>query len=310
MAANWEGTTFEKLWKKILLYAPDCPLPLAQEFVNTAYSRALAYSEWSALRKESEFVIADTYDTGTVTVTQGSTAVTGSGTTFTAAMVGRQFIVEGIAPFYTVATAPTSTSLTLDREFGGTTAAGASYDIVQVYQDVPSDFDAFLSIVDIENNWQVRRDVTQEMLDRWDARRSVTTTPRVLAPAAYDSSGAARYELWPRSLAAKTLPFRYRRKVSLMSASADSPIFPIRGDVLRNGALAELAKWPGTKLLANPYNGPGTHMMHEQAFIDGLNKIQREDEEIAQTAIQYVQDTSLPWAPIDARFIQQHDVFV
>ena len=64
--------------------------------------------------------------TGTVSVTNGSAAVTGSG--FSAIVTGDEFIVNGLA--YNVASVASDTALTLSRAFTGTTATGqtASYD--------------------------------------------------------------------------------------------------------------------------------------------------------------------------------------
>ena len=64
--------------------------------------------------------------TGTVSVTNGSTAVTGSG--FTAIAAGDELIVNGLA--YNVASVASDSALTLSRAFTGTTATGqtASYD--------------------------------------------------------------------------------------------------------------------------------------------------------------------------------------
>ena len=87
--------TFEQMYKEVLLHAPDTPLPLAKKWVNKSYLKALSHGRWSELVEEDSFAIAAPYTTGTVSVTLGSTSVTGSGTVWTSAMEGRQFIVPG-----------------------------------------------------------------------------------------------------------------------------------------------------------------------------------------------------------------------
>lgn len=77
----------------------------------------------------------DDYTEGTITVTNGSATVTGSGTTFTAAMVGR-FINVG-KWWYEIASVNSTTSLTLVNYYQETTAAGASYTIAELLRLPP-----------------------------------------------------------------------------------------------------------------------------------------------------------------------------
>src|SRR5262245_13005919 len=107
--------TLSAISSEILLNAPNCPLPMAQNMVNRAYRKVLDSGEWSGLRKEAEFVVPAPYTTGTVTVTQGSPTVIGAGTTWTSAMEGRQFFVGNIAPYYTISSVGGVGTLTLDR---------------------------------------------------------------------------------------------------------------------------------------------------------------------------------------------------
>jgi hypothetical protein len=78
--------------------------------------------------------IGTDYSTGTVTVTTGTGAVTGSGTTFTAAMVGGYFKAAGHTKHYLVTAYSSATAITI-TDVGGTTytggaiGAGATYTI-------------------------------------------------------------------------------------------------------------------------------------------------------------------------------------
>jgi uncharacterized protein (TIGR03437 family) len=68
------------------------------------------------------------YTTGTVSATNGSTAVTGTGTSWVPAMVGRQITVSGVIGAIASVTSPTS--LTLVNNFTGTTGSGLAYSIL------------------------------------------------------------------------------------------------------------------------------------------------------------------------------------
>lgn len=81
--------------------------------------------------------VGTSYVTGTVTVTTGTGAVTGSGTTFTAAMVGRPFKAAGHTKWYRVKTYTSGTSIVIEDDLdddasvytGGTIAALSTYEI-------------------------------------------------------------------------------------------------------------------------------------------------------------------------------------
>jgi hypothetical protein len=81
------------------------------------------------------------YTTGTITVTNGSQAVTGSSTVFTANMVGRWLqVTDGTDEnFYRVSAFTSSTSITLENYYQGTSGSGKAYRIGQVC-DMPEEF--------------------------------------------------------------------------------------------------------------------------------------------------------------------------
>lgn len=308
--ANLGDTSFEQLWKKLLLYAPNCPPIMAQEFVNTAYSRVLGYVEWSGLRADSEFVINAPYATGTIAVTQGSTAVVGTSTVWTAAMAGRQLYVGAKAPYYTIESINTvAQTLVLDRAYGGTTNLLATYSIENIYLVVPTDFGYFLGVRDLSNNWRLHLGFLQEQLDLWDPSRTTTGSPRLLLAAPNDSTGNRRFELWPRSSSATSYPFRYIKKPALMSANSDRPIPPIRGDVIREGALSELSLWPGLPDAPNPFYDQGLSgwKAREARFQNLIEKAELEDQLIRQTIVKYVDAFDVRLAPLDPQWLQTHD---
>lgn len=298
--------TFQQLWRKLLVYCPSLPIPLAQEFVNTAYSRVIAGNRWSRLRGTSGFLIPDEYSTGTITLTNGSTTVTGSGTTFTSAMVGRQLMPSQKAPYLDIAAYVGPTELTLATAWGGPTTSDVAYSIVGAYHAVPTDFLMFLSIVDVENNWKLHTNFLPEQIDLWDAQRTSTGNPWIIMPAPPTSAGARRMEIWPRPSTEKYLPFTYIKKPALLSSPGDLPIWPIRGDVLIEGALSEVARWPGLANQPNPYFSLQLHKEHEERFWREVWKCEVEDQEFAQTRVEYPDFYGVMYAPIDASFIQAH----
>lgn len=81
--------------------------------------------------------VGTSYTTGTVTVDVTTGVVTGSGTTFTSAMVGRGFKATGHTAWYRIKTYSSSTSIVIEDDLddvtsaytGGAIGAGATYEI-------------------------------------------------------------------------------------------------------------------------------------------------------------------------------------
>lgn len=73
---------------------------------------------------------SDEYTTGTIAATNGDATITGTGTTWTAAMVGRYILVDGF--WYLIASFTSTTSLEISEAFGGTTFTGGNYAIATV----------------------------------------------------------------------------------------------------------------------------------------------------------------------------------
>lgn len=75
------------------------------------------------------------YSTGTVTMTNGSTTVTGSGTTFTKTMEGRFIVItsdaDGYGYWYRIGTYTSGTVLVLESAWEGDTAGTLSYKICE-----------------------------------------------------------------------------------------------------------------------------------------------------------------------------------
>jgi len=71
----------------------------------------------------------DFYTTGTVTLTNASTAVVGSGTAFTSDMEGMPFRVNEFSDTYVIQTVTDPTNIILNRAYQGDTGAGKSFKI-------------------------------------------------------------------------------------------------------------------------------------------------------------------------------------
>lgn len=69
------------------------------------------------------------YIVGTITATNGSTVITGVGTTFTSAMIGRYIKVNADGNWYLIISFTSTTVIAIEQAYQGTTSAGAVYTI-------------------------------------------------------------------------------------------------------------------------------------------------------------------------------------
>lgn len=122
--------------------------------------------------------IGTDYTTGTVAVTTGTGAVTGTGTTFTSGMVGLGFKALGHTTWYRVKTYSSATSIVIEDDkddvasayTGGTISAGATYTIEAVSAITVTKSTIFDYIVDLKTKLD-EDEIPAE--DRWLAMPSI-----------------------------------------------------------------------------------------------------------------------------------------
>jgi hypothetical protein len=147
------GNIFQKIngvWT--LVYKP---------FINTSGNGLIGNQKGNLMYAGSRYLgnydgTAD-YTTGTIAVTNGSTAVVGTGTTFTAGMVNRRIVINGV--WYTVQSFTDATHIGLTANYTGSTASGLSYAIKVGWNDQFKDFGADISPV---NEWR-----TMDIYEEW-----------------------------------------------------------------------------------------------------------------------------------------------
>jgi len=165
--------TYTEVWNQVLLRCPSAGPSMAKNFIRNAFRRLYDRRRWSWKTKYGQFISPDAYSTGTVIVVQNLTTVTGIGTAWTAAMVGRQFRLGNNAPIYTIARYNSPSSIELDAPFGGISTT-STYEIYQCFFTVPSDFHQFITVWDPAFNWQLQCNVMQSEINIWDAQRAST----------------------------------------------------------------------------------------------------------------------------------------
>lgn len=296
--------TFREMAREVLANNPKVPYQLARRWVRDRYRSLCENYLWSFKLGQGQFGTSDVYATGTVTMTSGSTAVTGSGTTWTSAMTGRQFKVGQFVFNFTYVSATTGT---LDRAWLRPTTSARPYQIVTAYiTPSDTDFHSFISIIDPANGWRLYQGFTSIELDQFDVQRTSSSTPRIVASRVYSSANVPQFEIWPHPTTQSGYPYLYEKRIADLTLDADTPPAIIRSDVIVKGALCELCRWPGTAEERNPFFDPTMvqYRLREAEYQSELNRLLTTDQNIYMTDLIYY--TNMPYAPMDAKFLQNH----
>lgn len=124
---------------------------VVKRLANDLLARICGLAEWPFLWTVDWFQTVAEYATGTLAVTTGSATITGSGTTFTAAMVGRNIRISGDTAYYTIKTFTSTTVLVLDQLYEGSTDTDATYSIYKDEYLLRADVDLEKRIRQAEN---------------------------------------------------------------------------------------------------------------------------------------------------------------
>lgn len=142
----------------------------------------------------------DDYTTGTVTLTNASTVVTGSGTTFTAAMVGRYIKGNLDARWYELSGFTSTTVMASKKSFQGTTASSLAYTIGEMPL-IPEDYHALLWYQPVAQYWMMKKEPEQAayyqaLYDKgrqsFENTYSKRTSNQILKPFRHNRFGAPR----------------------------------------------------------------------------------------------------------------------
>lgn len=301
---------FLEITRSLRLYVPELPITLAQQFIRDRYRRILDRKDWAGMRVEAEFILNASKSDASVTVVRNSATVTGVSTLFTSTDIGRQFKVGTGSPIYTITDVDMILqTLTLDRVFGGTSAVATSYRIFDGYVTPPADFLRFLVVMDPLQGWRIRHWITASEISSMDPQRTFFGQPWVLADRLYSSTGIPQYEAWPYTSTDRTLYYTYIKRGADLIQDADTPAWPIRSDAIVAGALADVARWPGTSSNPNPYFArPEYWKSYEGEFEDKMVEIERTDEDIYMTWLNTNPFSNYPLAPFSASWLQSHAI--
>lgn len=302
--------TFAGIANKVLLRCPSVPLTLARDWVQSSFRDIVERRRWSWLIKTGQLYAYDAYETGTATVTAGTSTVTITTGVVSADHVGRQFRISGSLPIRTITEADTSANTyTLDQDWWPSTQTAQTYKVYQAYVALPSDFHSFVSVIAPATAQSLAIDKDVAYLDANDPQRgSIGSTPRRLCWRDY-YNGVARYELWPHQTSAAVFPIIYEsRPTDPYDAGASVPSL-LPSDVILERALMYCAMWPGASIESpNPYYSGklGLAVQHQREFERRIGILEKQDNEHMQQNVWYQADQRQGGAVISSQWMQEH----
>lgn len=184
---------------------------------NWAVHRIHKYRKWSYYETKTQIALVDAYETGTVSVSDGTALVTGSGTTFTSDMVGRQIRISpssGSSPTgpFDIDSFTSTVAISLDANWVGDNESSLTYSIYQDTFSLPSDCNEILAVYD----YAIRRELAaepQRERGRYQAWRDSLSNfwTRTYSTYGRDSSGNHKIQFNPSPNAKSRIGILYYR---------------------------------------------------------------------------------------------------
>lgn len=110
------------------------------DWFNEVQLELLGAAQWRHLEATQMFTTSAPQTSGTATATNGSPTVTFAGTTIPSSAAGQLILIGGL--YYKIKSVDTTTQITLQINYSGTTGSGQTYQIVFYAADPPADLSA------------------------------------------------------------------------------------------------------------------------------------------------------------------------
>jgi len=220
---------FTELYERLLnLGRIDSPnnSDYAKGIINDAYTRSLPRAEdWNAIVTEDTLQMVAAYSTGTVAVVVGGTTVTGTGTTFTAAMTaanGYRIKISGNRDIYKF-TYVSAVSGTITPSLSGpNNITAGTFEIFKDEYDLAGDFDRFLKngSVYVYSDGRIQdviKEVPRDMFQEEFVNGKSDPIRRVIQTRNNSVTGRKMVRVNPWPATPYNYPYEYTKKLSPMS---------------------------------------------------------------------------------------------
>lgn len=257
MSSTTQVTTFADIYTEILnrMRQPTNVTAIsdqAKRYANIGLYEFILGFEYKLpfLERSAFLTIQAPYTTGTISITAGSTTLTGVSTLWTTAntygvnnaRVGGKIVLPGYTDIYTVTAVSGAGTLTLDNRFVGTTlTAGTAYIYFEDVYDLAADYLKPINarIFSTANDIPI---IGRHDFQRKFPRPNTSGTPRTATLLDMGYSGSTtqikRIQFYPYPNAVRLIPYAYITKniavssagveAENMTADTDEPALPLR----------------------------------------------------------------------------------
>ena len=243
---------------------------------------------------------------GSAVVVNGSPTVTGVGTAWTAALIGRQFRIGYNNPVYSIiGVDPIGQTLTLELPWGGTSTT-AGYFIIQMYYNLGPNIKYLYNMVNMQLGYKFWCRINQNWLNSVDPWRQNQNWPWAVSPMPLGVNGEYLVELYPASWIQQAFPFMaHVLPPNLVNDSDTLPPY-IRCDIVVKDAIAQALVWRGPK--KNPYYDANTANKFTAEFEGELLHMEMADENLYRQNLALMGEDVPQFQPGGALWDAQHAV--
>jgi hypothetical protein len=200
--------------------------------VNRVHQEEVENHAWQRLKITTALNTVAPVTTGTVSINQGATAVTGSGTAFAAGDVGKYIRIDGDHTPLKVTAYSSATAITVGTAWAKANVSAVAYSLFPLRYALPATAQSV--------NWIARgRPLIETTIDDLTAsdpdRLSTADQATHWAPAEQGSTDLYQVELWPVASAPVAYMVEYLKGHTALSADGDTPLVP--SGVIENKAM-------------------------------------------------------------------------
>jgi hypothetical protein len=211
------------------------------KWLDNRYKELVARIRFKNLRKVGELSLPALVETGTVSATRDSTAITGDSTTWATSpgvATHTQYWIKIRTAWYKIASVASDTALTLNSAFAEDSVTDATYKIVRRFHSLASDA-RWLGLFVHPKLRQRLNMMTEEEFDiSYPGRPIAGIYPISVCEAGVDSSGYTQVEIYPPPLESEMIHYIYWSLPTALTLSSTIPQI-IDAYVLREGALID-----------------------------------------------------------------------
>lgn len=309
-------SNFGQLQGEIAAYAPHA-LPQLPVWINDCLWKLLDMKTWYGTWTKGQIVCPQAVTGGTATVTLGSNQITGTNTSWSTNLVGRQFRVGLNNPIYTITAVDVGTqTLTIELPWGGPLPPGATtqttgYNIVQMYYNLGPNVKYIKTVINVQMGFRLKLNLTQDWLNLKDPWRIWTNFPVGIAPLPADPNGNYIVEMWPAPYTQQSLPVTlYTQWPKLQNDNDCLPPY-MRSDVVAEQVTARALRYRPKE---NPAYDPQTALAiaadFDKKFYADLEAMWNADENLYRTSSTIEGEDYPEWNPGGDLWAAQHAVSV